>query len=538
MRARLPYPMREPKFTTAWQPPWAFVRLILALAGVVALVAAEPVRAAGPTGERETGSAMDAQTDGPGSTGRTPDELIKDGERCLENGDASRARDYFENALHLRPDDPRAMVGLGRALTARRRYVEAEALYRDMEDRHIEPLQARLGRARLRGLQGDHAGARQFYKDVLQADPGNVAARLGLVGETHTLGLDRAALPQAENLVLDHPDSAEARALEKKIKDDLAPRLELEPVVRTDDGGNRVDSVAAAGSFMAEPQTEVRIALTGVRTRSDCGDAIDCQTQVTPSQTGGTVSSDSRVLVAGVSARLLRPLEFEARAGAVQEETLDGGRRTNIIGDALISWDVNPRVELQGRTGRRWLLDSVALVDWGIRVDSATMQVEYRPQPAWTITGQGDLAWYSDGNARQTLEAGGWFHTPDAMLVFAAGLDARLRRFADDRDFGYLDPIRYDSEVVTVRLSEGSRDNHFYWRVEGHAGRQSYDPNFSQRAPVADPETTVKGAAGLLGVTFGDRVHLEASYRRTTDALETAPGFPAARTGIFLRVRL
>jgi thioredoxin-like negative regulator of GroEL len=530
--------MREPKFTTAWPPPWAPFRLILALAGVVALAAAGPAGAAEPDGRQETGTAMNAASDRPEPTGRTPDDMIKEGETCLDNGDASRARDLFENVLHLRPDDPRAMVGLGRALTARRRYVEAEALYRDMEDRHIEPLQARLGRARLRGLQGDHAGARQFYKDVLQADPGNVAARLGLIGETHTLGLDRAAVPQADNLVLDHPDSAEARALQKRIRDDLAPRLELEPVVRTDDGGNRVDSVTAAGAFMAEPQTEVRIGLTGVRTRSDCGDAIDCQTQVGPPQAGGSVSTDSRVLVAGVSSRLLRPLEFEARAGAVQEEPLDGSRRTNIIGDALISWDVNPRVELEGRTGRRPLLDSAALVDWGIRVDSTTMLVDYRPQPSWTITGQGDLAWYSDGNTRQTIEAGGWFHTPVAMLVFAAGLDARLRRFADDRDFGYLDPIRYDSEIVTVRLSDGAHDNRFYWRVEGYAGRQSYDPNFSQRAPVADPQTTVHGGAGLLGLAFGTRVRLEASYRRTNDACETAPGFPTARTGVILRVRL
>jgi tetratricopeptide (TPR) repeat protein len=530
--------MREPKFTPALPPPRGPVRLFLALAAVVALVAAEPVRAAGSGGRQETGSPMNAPSDRPEPTGRTPDEMIKEGETCLENGDASRARDLFEDALHLRPDDPRAMVGLGRALTARRRYVEAEALYRDMENRRIEPLQARLGRARLRGLQGDHAGARQFYKDVLQADPGNVPARLGLVSEAHALGLDRAALPQADNLVLDHPESVEARALLQQIRDDQAPRLEIEPVVRTDDGGNRVDTVNAAGSFMAEPQTEVRIALTSVRSRSDCGDAIDCQTQVAPPQTGGTVSTDSRVLVAGVSARLLRPLEFEGRVGAAQEETLDGGRRTNIIGDALISWDVNPRVELQGRTGRRPLFDSAALVDWGIRVDSVTMMADYRPNPAWTITGQGDLGWYSDGNTRQTLEAGGWFHTPVAMLVFAAGLDARLRRFSDDRDFGYLDPIRYDSEIVTVRLSEGSRDNHFYWRVEGHAGRQSYDANFSQRAPVADPETTVRGAAGVLGLSFGDRVHLEASYRRTNDALETAPGFRTARAGLILRVRL
>src|SRR5436190_969646 len=179
MRARLPYPMREPKFTPAWPPSRGPVRLYLALAGVVALIAAQPVQAAGPSRQQETGSPMNAPSDRPEPTGRTPDDMIKEGEICLDNGDASRARDLFETAL-----------------------------------------------------------------------------------------------PQSDNLVLDHPESVEARALLKQISDDLAPRLEIEPVVQTDDGGNRVDKVTAAGSFMAEPQTEVRIALTGVRTRSDCGDAI------------------------------------------------------------------------------------------------------------------------------------------------------------------------------------------------------------------------------------------------------------------------
>jgi hypothetical protein len=54
---------------------------------------------------------MNAASDRPEPTSRTPDEMIKDGETCLDNGDASRARDLFENALHLRPDDPRAMTG-------------------------------------------------------------------------------------------------------------------------------------------------------------------------------------------------------------------------------------------------------------------------------------------------------------------------------------------------------------------------------------------------------------------------------------------
>jgi hypothetical protein len=164
--------------------------------------------------------------------------------------------------------------------------------------------------------------------------------------------------------------------------------------------------------------------------------------------------------------------------------------------------------------------------------------MEYQPRPAWTITGWGDLGWYSDGNARQAIAAGVAYKATITHPVITAGIEARIRRFRDDRDFGYLDPIRYDSEILTLRLSDEIRDRGFYWSVTGIFGRQAYDPNDSERAPVADPETTVHGGAGTLGAAIGGRVHLEISHLRTNDALETAPGFPVQRTTLLLRVRL
>jgi tetratricopeptide (TPR) repeat protein len=468
----------------------------------------------------------------------TPDELIRAGEICLANGEAGQARDLFERALQLRPDDERALIGLGRALTARRRYVEAEALFRDMEDRRIAAIDARLGRARLRSLQGDHEGARKFYKDALQADPGNVEARLGMAREAHALGLDAQARPQADSLVLDHPENAEARALQKRIHDDLSPRLEFTPRQQDDDGGNRVEQLTVSGTFMALPQTAVTVALTGLRSTSECGDAIDCAAFVPPPANDDSVATDARTLVAGTVIRVIRPLTFEGRVGVMQEESLDGSRRTQIFGDGVIRWEAGPSLTLRGRTARQPLFDSAALVDRGIHVDTGELRLDFRLHPLWTATGTGELGRYSDGNAREFAEATLTFHVPIPRPAVTTTAAVRLGRHHDDRDEGYLDPIRYDSETVTLALADAFAAGRVTWSVEGTFGRQEYDPNNQETAAVAPPDTPIAGGAARLGFVLGDRVHLEAWHRRTNDALATAPGFAARLSGVVLRIRL
>jgi tetratricopeptide repeat protein len=468
----------------------------------------------------------------------TPDDLIRAGETCLANGDAAQARDLFERALQLRPDDARALLGLGRALTARRRYVEADALYRDMENRHIAAIDARLGRARLKGLQGDHEGARKFYKDALQADPGNVEARLGMAREAHALGLDGQARPQADSLALDHPENPEARALKKKIDDDLSPHVEITPRVQDDDAGNRVEQLTTGGSFMALPQTSVSVDLTGIRSGSACGDAIDCAAFVPPPADDDSVTTDSRTLLVGTVIRVIRPLTFEGRVGAYQEEPLDGSRRTLMYGDGVIRWEAGPTLTLRGRTARTPLFDSAALVDRGIHVDTGELRLDFRMHPLWTASTTGELGRYSDGNAREFAEATLTFHAPVPRPIVTTTATVRLGRHHDDRDMGYLDPIRYDSETVTVAIADAVADGHITWSLEGTFGRQEYDPNNQETAAVAPPDSPVAGGAARVGFDLGDRVRLEAWHRRTNDALATAPGFPAHLSGVMLRVRL
>jgi len=131
-----------------------------------------------------------------------------------------------------------------------------------MEDRHIDPLDARLGRARLRGLQGDHTGARQFYKDVLQADPGSVPARLGMASEAHALGLDAhrpgAGRQPGPRFI---PATPAVRALQKRI-----PRRPRAGVSRSSRWCGPTTAATGSGPSKprapswADPQTEIRIA--------------------------------------------------------------------------------------------------------------------------------------------------------------------------------------------------------------------------------------------------------------------------------------
>jgi hypothetical protein len=421
------------------------------------------------------------------------------------------------------------LLAQGANLEARRHWDEAEAHFLKMEKAHIVPIQAHLGRARVKAAIGDHDQARLFYVDVLRADPGNVEARIGAVREAHALGLDRQALPQSDTLVLDHPDSAEARALHKEIHLAQQPRVEFAPTLQEDNGGNRLASLRLAGSFMAEPQTQVRVALTGNETESESA----------PGFTGaGEPQLDTTTLVAGVASHLVRPLSFEARAGVARQEDLAGDDRTFMMGDALLRWEARPTLTLVGTTSRRPLLDSAALVDWGLRLDTAALDVSWRFTPAWRLESYAELGRYSDGNARQGLRGGIEWRTPWPRPALTLAGVARLMRYNDDRDYGYLDPIRYDQEYFRMRLADELDGGRFSWRVEGTWGRQAYDENDAERAAVATPDSPVHGGTGSIVWRFADRYHLEAYHLRTNDALETAPGFPVRRSGLALKVSL
>jgi pentatricopeptide repeat protein len=78
-----------------------------------------------------------------------PETDLRQAEEALAGGHYGEAIASFEILRASWPDDARVLKGLARALTARHRYRAADEVYRDMEDRRIEPILAHLQRAHL-----------------------------------------------------------------------------------------------------------------------------------------------------------------------------------------------------------------------------------------------------------------------------------------------------------------------------------------------------------------------------------------------------
>lgn len=463
------------------------------------------------------------------------------------NHDLQESTRILRDLRRSAPGDARVLLGLGQALSWRGRYAEAEAVYRDMEDHKIEPLQAHLGRARILGWQGRLDDALGFYRDVIRADPGNLEARLGLARVHHWQGLERAALAQADNIALDHPENAEARELRESIRRALRPRVDLDAYRSNDSDSNRVDGETAAWTFTAEPQTSIRIGYSAYQAEFRCESLHFCeQDDLALAQDAGGVPVDSvvetkaQLLMAGLTSRLVGPLTFHARAGAVREETLGGESRAVAVGGGFLRWQVGPRFAMVGSGGRETMFDTAPLIDRGLRLDTADLRLEHRFQPAWLLSGSAGYGSYSDGNARQTVGASIEWRLPRSNPRVAATADVRYRTFNVNKNSGYFDPLRYRSELLVVAVWDEHREGRISWRVEGTYGRQDFQlglppPNEDVEEAHRD---TVQAVQGTLGVGFGPRATLEAFYSRSDYALQIATGFVATRAGFALHWRM
>ncbi|MGH9750614.1 MAG: tetratricopeptide repeat protein [Candidatus Polarisedimenticolia bacterium] len=440
----------------------------------------------------------------------------------------------YEELRGRHPDEPRVLLGLGEVLSWKGRFADADALYRDMVDRQIAPIKAHLGRALIRGWQGDFDAAADFYRDVLKAEPGNLEARLGLARVHHWEGLDRVAREQVGNIVMDHPDSRDARELQETIDLTLRPRGEIDAFRFSDSDSNRVDAATAGTVFMAEPQTSIRIDYSNLRAEWRCQVAAFC---AAPGLGVGEVAgARSQVVTAGLTSRLIKPLTFHMRVGAVRQDTFTGTSRAVGIGGGFIRWQFGPRFGLVTSGGRETLLDTALLMDRGIRVDNADVRLEYRFHPGWTLSGGGGYGSYSDGNFRQSAGAFVQYRFPVSNPSLSLMLDVRYRTFHQDLDSGYFDPRRYDSELLTLALWDEYRQGRFFWRIEGTWGRQDFETGAGVTVESGSDDT-VQAAYVSAGVGFGKRGSLEAFYARSDYALQLATGFTSSRSGFAFRYR-
>jgi Tfp pilus assembly protein PilF len=448
----------------------------------------------------------------------------------------SLTQDFEESiALYTRlrekhPDNARVLLGLGDTLSLAGRHARADEVFKDMEDRRIEAIQAHIGRARLRARQGKYDEAERFWRDVLRADPGNLDARIGIAYAHHGQGLDRSAREQAENIVLDHPESREARELEGTIRKGLRPHGDADTSRYSDADTNRVDGATASYTFMAEPQTSIRIAYSTYDAEFRCEQAQLCDEPGVA--VGDTIDARAQVLTGALTSRVISPLTFNARLGAVREESFGGRPRVVGILGGYVRWQVGPRFALGTNGGRDVFLDSAALIDRGIRSTDANFRLELRFKPAWLLSGSAGAAAFSDGNGRRAAGAAIEWRLPTEHPHVTGTVDARYRTFNADLDNGYFDPRRYDSELLTVAAWDDYRDGSLHWRLEGTYGRQAYTVGAVTRTDA------VSGGAALAGVDFArGRAAFEASYARSNYALNVAQGLTYSRTGFTLRLR-
>jgi tetratricopeptide (TPR) repeat protein len=452
--------------------------------------------------------------------------------------DLGEAIDVYQGLRQKRPEDARVLLGLARAFGWKGSYAAADAIYVEMETKHIDPIKAHVGRGDLLAWQGDYVRAAHMYRDALRAEPGNLEARISQTRLEHWQGLERAAHAQADNIVLDHPESREARALQRDINETLSPRAAADAWRFSDNDSNRVDSATASATWMLEPQTSLRVAYSAYDAEFRCKDAALCDevaASPTPSQ---TVSTRAQFLTAGLNSRLLNPLYFFARLGAAREDSFDGDSRVlGTLGGSL-RWQVGPRLSLSTWGGREPLLDTAVLIDRGLNAFTADLGLDYRMAPAWSLSGSVGYATYSDRNARKSAAAGIEWRLPGPHPRVTARLDARYRAFNEDKDNGYFDPLRFDSELLTVAVSDDYRHGRLFWRAEGTIGRQSFNTGAGASVEAGNNDR-VEAFYGSFGVGMGgtNRASLEAFYSHSDYALNLATGFTSSRTGMSFRYR-
>jgi len=146
-----------------------------------------------------------------------------------------------------------------------------------------------------------------------------------------------------------------------------------------------VTGPVASCTFMAEPQTSIRIAYSTFDASFRCEDGRFCDEPGLA--VGDTIDTRAQSLSGTLTSRVIRPLTFNARLGAVREETFGGGERLVGTLGGYLRWQVGPRFAVGTSGGRDAFLDTAPLIDRGIRTTDANARVEFRYRPACACTG-------------------------------------------------------------------------------------------------------------------------------------------------------
>jgi Tfp pilus assembly protein PilF len=99
------------------------------------------------------------------------EKLIASGDRALENGSNSKAKDLYQKALHMRPAGPDALSGLAFVALDRGQIPAAYELFKRTLTAKPSFGPALFGMAEIHRARGEKALALQSYQRYLQVSP-------------------------------------------------------------------------------------------------------------------------------------------------------------------------------------------------------------------------------------------------------------------------------------------------------------------------------------------------------------------------------
>ena len=95
-------------------------------------------------------------------------------------GQKDEARNQFNEALKLKPDDPGTLINLGRLDLSDRKFAEAEKNFAKALEADPKSMLAAVGMAAAAGGRGDNAGAEKWLQKVSNENPDSLEAQLAL----------------------------------------------------------------------------------------------------------------------------------------------------------------------------------------------------------------------------------------------------------------------------------------------------------------------------------------------------------------------
>jgi hypothetical protein len=191
-------------------------------------------------------------------------------------------------------------------------------------------------------------------------------------------------------------------------------------------------------------------------------------------------------------------------------------------GDAWLTWIATARLRLDLGAASQKLETYQALAE-EIHHDLANLSAEWRLARRWTLSASGQLADFSDGNARRRATAGLHWRR-EGRWGWRVGPVASFMDYDDPYPGGYWAPDWVRNARLQVVLQR--RWPRLLARLDGSLGRE--------KEPGAEA-ITVGGISGHLGWRLGERWLLQLDVGYTRSRFTTASGYSRTAAGVGLR---